>query len=140
MDLYAKFGTDKSIEAAGKWMEYGKADDTGVVTAFKIARKGRNNPAFTAAYERIEKTDRRRLENSLMGEEEAFDLMLDVFVEACLLDWKGVNDRDGNAMPFTKAAARQLMIDLPDLYKVLDADAEDLTNFREAKVEADTKN
>ena len=43
-------------------------------------------------------------------------MLLDVFIDTVLLGWEGVEDQQGDIIPYSKQAARQLMQDLPDLY------------------------
>ena len=57
-----------------------------------------------------------------------------------VLGWKGVTDRDGNELPFTKDNVVTLLTDLPDLFNELRNEATRQSNFRVTEIEEDLGN
>lgn len=128
--------SDRAREKNGVWW-----DLPGTNWRFLIARRCRWNrrhaeararlvrlPQFRGAMERI---------GSLAEGEQAADadlalwddIELRAFVEGCVLDWQNVVDRAGEAIPFSIDAARQLLIEMPALYAMLDDVARDHSRY-----------
>jgi hypothetical protein len=129
--LYDLFETNTEAESGGTWIDLGAA-------RFKLARSG-------GANENFQKTASKRLkpfQSSLdsLPKKVADELAIGIFVDTILLDWDGVADRAGVSVPFSKEAASKLLVTLPNLFAVLQAESAKLSNFAQANLEAAAKN
>ena len=70
------------------------------------------------------------VQNGGMPEEKSTEISLRVFVESCMLDWKGVQI-DGVEVPFSHEAAIKLLKEMPDLADTLMAHASNAANYKE---------
>jgi hypothetical protein len=125
--LFDLFETNSDAENAGIWVPVGPA-------RFKIARAG-------GANENFKKTAMKRLKPfaasfETLPAKTVDDLAIGIFVDAVLLDWEGVVDRSGALIPYSKEAAKDLLTQLPNLYTVLKAESEKLSNFSQTNLEA----
>lgn len=96
--------TDKSLETDGVWVKirYG--------VEVKVARTG--NPRAEAWRARLSWDDRRLLDNPDLQkgrEERVVELVIDAIAETVLLDWRNIEDDDGNPIPWSVAKARELL-------------------------------
>ena len=139
MSLFKQFATNKDAETQGVWVEYGPNED-GTVPSFKLARAGKSNEKWAKLLEKATRPHRRALELGRLDNKISDQIFKGVFVEAVLLDWKNVKDRDGNDFPFTRSNALELMNQLPELYDDLSEKASKATLFAEVELEADAKN
>lgn len=139
MNLYKQFKTDATLETAGVFLDYG-TNSKGKPIRFKIARAGGKNDAYSKALEKATRPHRIAMQNKTFSNEQADALVLDVFCEAVLLGWEGVENEAGEAVSYDKAAARKLMNDLPDLYADIRGQADAAATFRQQELEADLKN
>ena len=130
MNPYAMFETDSNLEKDGIWIDYGPF-------AFKIARAGGSNEKYKRMLQARMKPYRRQIQNETMSEEKAQTILLETFVDAVLLDWRDVADREGNVMDFNRENALQLFSDLKDLLADLQTQAQKISNFRREEVEED---
>jgi len=134
MSLYGMFKTNRDYETEGVWIEYGKD------TRIKIARAGGSNKTYLAAVNKMNAEYKHQIANELLEEEVAEKLLLDVFVNTVILDWEGVSDEDGNPLEFNKENVRQVMGDLPDLFRDIQRMAGTLAIFRAEALEKEAKN
>ena len=133
--LFRTFETDRAAEQEGVWVEY-SANDDGTVPGFKLARAAASNSHYKRVLERKMRPHRRALELKAMSDAKAEELLMEVFVEALLLDWRNVQDRDGAVLAYCNEEAIQLMRDLPDLYADLNTKAQDMVLYLMAEREA----
>ena len=68
------------------------------------------------------------------------ELAIGIFVDTILQDWKGVSARDGSELPYSKENAKALLLDLPNLFGTLQAEANKMSNFTQASLELAAKN
>jgi len=130
MNPYAMFETDRNLEKEGIWIDYGPF-------SFKVARAGGSNEKYRRMLQHRMKPYRRQIQNETMSEEKAQEIILETFVDAVLLDWKDVRDRDGNVMDFNRENALQLLSDLRDLFADLQTQSQKIANFRREEMETD---
>ncbi len=134
MSLYNMFGTDKTLETNGIWLEIdGEA-------SFLIRRIGTSNSDYVRMLRAKTKPHNRSIENHTLDPKIEQKIYLDVFVSTALLDWKNVKDKDGKVIEFSKSAAIELFSDLPELLKYLMNFASEFENYRREELEDDAKN
>jgi len=141
MGLYNTFQSDSVREREGRWFEVAAAaNNDKTIPGFKMARMHTNNPAYQAALERIYKEHGSSIENDIFESAKARPLLLQVFAETVMLDWRNVQPLDnGVAIPYSSEAAIKLLEDLPDLYDLLRDYAKKLGYFRRKEEEEATK-
>lgn len=127
-ELLEKFGSNKQKEQEGSWIHYGED------LAFKCKRISGRNKQFLLAAERLEKLKRR---GELPKAEEETKLA-EMFVDTCLVDWKGVTDDKNQPIPFSKKAAVEFLTDdrWPDFFNDLFTKAQDNAYFKDLEAEA----
>ena len=124
-NLDSLFKTNETIEQEGIWFEVA----TGV--AFLIKRfGGYNSPKIKAALTKYYKPYARQIENGTMDQAKEKEIMVKVFVESCVLDWKGI-EIDGVATPFSTAECVKLLVALPEMSDLLIQYATDYKNYKD---------
>lgn len=124
-NLDSMFKTDDALESGGIWFDL--TDTTG----FLVKRfGGLNSPKVKAAMSKYFKPYARQIENGTMDLKKEKEIMYRVFVESCLVDWKGV-EIDGQEVPFSTDAALKLLCRLTDLADTLVEYAQDMKNYKE---------
>ena len=132
--IYDLYGTDKELEKNGVWIEYPGGE------MFKVARIGTNESAYGKLLRQKTKHLRRKIEADTLDVDVLSKIMMDVFVQTSLLDWKNVNGSDGKAIDFNRENALELMRRLPDLFDDLHTQAQALSTFQKEAVDKDSKN
>ena len=130
MSLYKTFETNKEIEQTGIDLRY---SDTCVIT---VARAGGSNKKFLKAAERAQ----RKLNTRRPNNEQAMQILREVYADAVILGWEGVEDRDGIPMPFSRENVIKILTDLPDLFADIRQQAENAELFRDEALEDAAKN
>jgi len=134
MDLFKAYGTNKQAENDGVWILF---EDVG----FLCRRLTVEDPRFRKVTEAKTKPYRQAIRTETISSELLRRINVEVFVEACLLDWKNVNGKDGNPLEFNKENAIWLFLQLPDLFSLVSEEAGRIRNFQTPdEVEEDTKN
>lgn len=129
ISAYDQFESDNDLELSGVWCPVGTMQ-------FKLARAGGENENFVKLASKKFKPFQAAIAADAMPKELATELVLDVFIETILMDWKDVYDRDGTLLVFSKDAAKKLLTDLPNLFVALQQDAQKVANFRKVNLEA----
>lgn len=109
-------------------------------SGFLLAHAGRSNPDWLVAHERETAPFRKQMELDVLSREDDFKITLGVFTSAILLDWDGVDDEQGNPIPYSKKAAEKLFTEFPELMQDLRAFAANIANYRKNNPEFDAKN
>lgn len=119
------FKTDSDIEKDGIWFKIN--DETG----FLISRfGGYNSPKVKAAMAKYFKPYAYQIQQDTLDVEKEKEIMVRVFVESCMLDWKGI-EVDGKPAAFDKDLAVKILTPVPDLFNALREYASDYKNYRE---------
>lgn len=122
-NLDSLFLTDDS-ETTGVWLLL-KPE-----VGFLVKRLGgKNEVAVKSAMAKHYKPKSRLIENDLLAPEEQREILIKMFVDSCLIDWKGV-EFEGEVKPFDKTLAVKLLVRMPELFNTLYAHAQDLNNFK----------
>lgn len=100
-------------------------------TAFRVRRFNQSNPRIRAAMANHYKPFARQIEMGTLPQEKSDEIIRKVFVETCLVSWRGVEDGEGKPIEFTKENAMSLFKSLPDLFDVLWKYANDFESYRE---------
>lgn len=134
MSIFSAFKTDAESEKNGIILDFGEE-----IGKFVVARAGGMNERYKAAARRIVGPHQRAIDLGLMSDEKARELMVECYAEAVVLGWSGVIGEDKQEIPFSKKACVELLTALPDLFDAIRAEAERISNFLQAKREADAR-
>lgn len=139
MSIFKQFGTDKTKEIEGVLVEY-PANEDGSIPSFKLARMCRSNKRYVKAVETATRPHKRAGELGTIKPEVAEEIMLDVFVGTILLGWENLQDLEGKEIPYSKSKAKEIMVEIPDLYDDLQKKANDINTFLKSEMEQEEKN
>jgi hypothetical protein len=118
------FKTNEDLEKNGRWFEI--TGDIGfLVRPFKAT-----NPKVKAAMAAHFKPYARQIELGTLDDKKSFEINVRLFIESCLVDWRGV-EIDGQAVPFAPDVALKFFEGLPDLFHTLWAHCNDFKNYRD---------
>lgn len=123
LDLH--FKTNTSLEKDGVEFEINDK------TSFLVRRFNSSNPRVKAAMAAYYKPYSRQIEMGTLPTEKADDIAVRLFVDVCLVSWKGVEDDKGAPIECTKENAVSLFKSLPDLFTVLQGHASNFENYKE---------
>lgn len=139
MSLYTQFETDREIEKTGIVLDYGFNSKKQPIQ-IRIARAGGANERYSKLLELRTKPYRRQIQNETLDNAVAEKITKEVYAQTVVLGWTGVEDRDGNEMPFTQENCVKLFTDLPDLWSDVQSQSTRASLFRAEILEADAKN
>jgi hypothetical protein len=131
MDIKKLFGTDRKAEEVGVWIDLGRG------ARVKIARD--TSPAYRKKLQDVIRPYRGAITAGAMDDRAAHELFAKAAAGTILLDWAGI-EADGQALPFSVAAAEQLMAEVPDFYKTIKTFSEDAALYRDQYEAAEQKN
>ncbi len=118
------FKSDKASESEGVWFDI--SDTTG----FLVKRfGGYNSTEVKAKLAKYYKPYAKLVELGTLDENKEKEIMIRVFVESCLMDWKGV-EIDGVEAKFEKELAIKFLLELPALADTLIEHATNFKNYR----------
>jgi hypothetical protein len=139
--LFKAYKTDSAAETDGVNIEFFDAqNEDGTIPTFKVSRLGKTNKKYTKALEVATRPPSRQIELGVLKTEVSEKIFLDVFCSTILIGWSNVMDEDGNPIKYSKDNAIKLMTDLPDLYERIQNESAIASNFRDASLEAESKN
>jgi hypothetical protein len=119
-DLYA---TSEEDAENGKWFT--------LSPEIKVKLRRFKSKKSRKVRERLEAPYKRTMRGGELPEAVLESILLEQMAEAIIVDWKGFTDREGNAVPYSKEAALQIMDALPELRDELANMAIKLDNFRD---------
>lgn len=115
-NLDSKFKADTSLETNGVWITI--EEHEGV--SFLVRRYGgKNSQKVREANARFSKPFANKIASNSLTAEESEDIALRAFCSACLVDWKGVKDENGQEIPCSFDTAVEILSGLPELTDTL---------------------
>lgn len=124
-NLDKHFKTDAKMEKEGIWFDI---NDT---AGFRLTRfGGENSPGVKAALAKYYKPYAAQLEIESLSPEKEREIFVRVFVESCVVDWRGIDIDGEENVPFDKEKAIALLIGLPDLFETLRAQASKSEHYK----------
>lgn len=139
MNLFKQFATDPQAEKDGIRFEIG-VNSQGETIAFQIARAGGQNVRYVKAIEAKTKPYRMQIQAGTIDPEIAARLMRDVFAESVVIGWEGVEDENGQLLTYSPEAAATLFEQLPELYALLQEQAQNVALYRKEVLDNVAKN
>jgi hypothetical protein len=137
--LYDMYETDPKVENDGVVLDYG-LNKKGEPMELRVRRAGGANSAFAKVFEQKSKPYRRLIQADKLDRETGDRIMRETYAETIVIGWKGVQDRDGNDLPFTKENVIKVFTDLPAFFRDVVQQAQNEALFRAAVREADSGN
>lgn len=134
MGVYSNYATDADLEKDGVKFDMGSSG------IFKLARAGGSNEKYNRRLFEVLKPHRRAIDAGTFDPKLDRQIAIELFVDTVLISWEGVQDRDGNDLPFSRAAAIQLFTDLPDFFVEMRSLAGQASHYRAEIRENDAKN
>jgi hypothetical protein len=109
---------------------------------FTLARAGGSNKRFKTRFNELTAPYRiRGIEiEEIMSDEESKKVLVQCYAETVVLDWREVNDKDGNPIPFSVENAVALFSKFDDLFSIVMQAAQKMSLFRAKVQEEDAKN
>jgi len=118
------YKTNTNFEKDGIWLDISEK------VGFLVSRfGGANSERVKLALAKYHKPYSRLIEKGTLPIEKETELTIKAFVEACLIDWKGV-EIDGKETPFSKEVAIEFFKGLPDLLDELVSQASNSSNYK----------
>lgn len=139
MNLFKQFATDPQAEKEGVRFEIG-VNSQGETIAFQIARAGGQNIRFAKSMESKTKPYKTQIQTNTIDPETAARLMREVFAESVVIGWEGVEDEDGKLLTYSPEAAATLFEQLPELYALLQEQAQNVALYRKDALDNVAKN
>lgn len=118
------FKTSDHFEKNGVWFEI----EEGV--GFLLRPFKPSNPRIKEALAHHYKPYARQVEMGTLGQEKQLEIQTKVFIDVCLVEWKGI-EIDGKLAELTKENALKFFLALPDLLDTLWKYASDFNNYKE---------
>jgi hypothetical protein len=127
--LFAMFGASETDSEDGKWFPLSKAISV-KVRRFKSKKSRTVRERIEAPHKRINKF------GGKISDDVQNEITKEHMAEAILVDWKGVTDKEGKPVTYTKAAGLQFFTDLPEFMDHIATLSLDLDNYRDEVKEA----
>ena len=105
MDIKKTFGTDKEKETNGVWENFGDG------CKIRIARM--NNPAYTAAFNRLISPVQKKYARRTLDEGVLEEIVCRAMGEAIITDWAGLKE-NGKPLKYSPETAYRLLMEYPD--------------------------
>ncbi len=119
------FKSDAKQEKEGVWFE--AADGV----RFLVKRfGGMNSPEIKKALAKYHAPYAKLIARNLLPEDKERKIYTKIFVDACLLNWEGV-EINGELKEYNRESAIELFAELPELMEMLIEYAQDVVNFSE---------
>lgn len=131
---YEMFETDPDAEKEkGVEVDFGSFQIT-------LLRAGGANKKYANVLNAKIQPVRRRMQNGSLSDEESAKLYAEIYADSIIIGWKNVRDRKGKVIPYNRENVIKLLLDLPELFRDIEARANSFANFRKEDMEEDAKN
>ena len=131
--LKKRFATDKNLSQQGVWIDI-DLEDGGKPMGFKLACLGRSNRKWASEASRVYRAHKRKIDAGLMSDEESIERSLKVFCNTVLLDWRNVDDEDGQPIQYSPDEGYKLLISCDKLYDYLLEESQEVSNYQDKTV------
>lgn len=118
------FKSDINLEKEGVWFEIAEG------IQFRVRRFGGSNFEIKKAMTKYYKPYSKLIERGLLPEAKEKEIYTKAFIDACIVEWKGV-EIDGEITPFSFDAALKLFKELPELLETLMEHSQSSDHYKE---------
>jgi len=126
--IYDLYATNETAAEEGKWFEF-SPEISVKIRRFKSKKSRKVREALEAPYKRVNKF------GATLPDDVQEDIAAEHIAEGIVVDWKGLKDRDGNDLAYSKAAALKLFRDLPEFRDAIAEISLSLDNYRDDEKE-----
>jgi hypothetical protein len=128
----SQLAVDTTKSEDGVWIEFG--------AGFELLIARANNAAFKAELARLVKPYQREIAREGMSSRHATDAHTKAQAKCVVLNWRGLEDEDGEPIPYSPEKAFEILSDprYPELKEFVDIESNNLDNFR-AEDQADAE-
>jgi len=127
------FKTDSELSREGIWLDFGGFE-------IKVAATDRDNPKYASMLRRKMKPHQRAIDSDSLANEVAEDILVEVYANTVVKDWKCVTDESGEALPCTIENVIKLLKELPRLFSAIQDESAKLQNYRREDLDETIKN
>jgi hypothetical protein len=120
--LFDMFGTDAESAEEGKWFSFGKAIKI-KVRRYKSKKSRKVREMLEAPYKRSMRS------GGVLAESIQEEITNEHIAIGIIADWKGVTDKEGKELPYTKENALALVEQLPEFRDAIADLSVGLNNF-----------
>lgn len=119
----------------------GDVENNGVILSFgdgrtiTIKRAGGSNVDFKTLFAKEYGELDKSVDGKVMDEDNATDVMFNVYAKTIVIDWSGFKSPKGAAIPFTVANCVSLFKESEEIWLSVYDNAQKLSNFRALEVE-----
>jgi hypothetical protein len=131
--LYDLFATSESAAEDGKWFKFGKTIEV-KIRRFKSKKSKKVREDLEAPYKRATKF------GSSLPDDVSETIATEHIATGIIVDWKGVTDKQGNALKYSPAAAIELLNALPEFKDAVAEISLSLDNYRDGAKDDIEKN
>lgn len=126
-NLDKHFKTNPEFEKSGVWYEIAEG------IRFLVRPFSVSNTAVKAVLAKYYKPLAKQIELGTVSMEKTRDARIKMFVDACLVDWEGI-EIDDTPVEYSEKAATELFTSLPELFETLWTYCQDFKNYRSEDV------
>ncbi len=131
-EQFGLLATDRELEELGVRIRLDSRSDVW----FDVRRPGGANHAYDRAISKARFKFRKELNLGTLDNDVArIQILLPAFVQACVVDWGGVRDDDGDEIPFSVEACTELFTEFPDVFDAVYDTAQELSTYRRGQQE-----
>ena len=121
----SNFSTDSNLELNGVWL------DIGLGAKLLIARDG--NPAYVKEFRKHMDQFQTTFQRENLTEDEAQKILISVTAKTILLDWEGIDDEDGNPIPYSEDQAIKLLTEYKDFRTLVETLSKNSKNYKDQR-------
>lgn len=137
MSLFKAYKVNTSKVMSGVEVEFPEAmNDDGTIPTFWIAYAGASNEK----YKEMLNKHTRGIRDSNIKEDKARQLLARVYSESVILNWTNVLNEEGIEVSFSPKICYDLLVSLPEFFKVIQERANELTSYLNEDIESIAKN
>jgi len=138
MNPWSDFKYEKDLANNGQWFDYGES---------RFLLRSTESEYYKRERDKTFKKYKRQINQDSMSEDQARDLLADVYSRSIVLAWfcKEYGDgftqsETGEKLPFSSENAKRLFISIPKLFDAVQEDSNTLAFFQKTEEEGDVKN
>ena len=90
--------------------------------------------------ERKTRSIRRSVQHGTIPAERLEKIIIETYAQCIVMDWKNITTADGTEWPFSVANCIKLLTDLPDVFRIIRDESDDMENYLQSTIEDDSKN
>jgi hypothetical protein len=126
--IYEMFATNETDAEDGKWFDFGPTMKVRI-RRFKSKKSRKVREALEAPYKRVTKF------GTTLPDDVQEDIATEHIATGIVVDWRGVTDRDGAEISYSKAAAIKLFTEIPEFRDAVAEISLSLDNYRDEEKE-----